>query len=360
MIAATCGLLHDLGNPPFGHAGEAAMREWFESLLMQDSQLLKALGGEQSQYASDFLKFDGNPQTIRLVTHLQMLVDRHGLDLTIATTSVLCKYCARSSEISETPHEFSKAGFFASEQSLVEAIRERTGTGNARHPLTYLVEAADDIVYSVVDIEDGIRKGVLSWEQFKGLLAERCSNKTLLDVIVSKAEGYIGNSEINLHGRSRDVACVQMFRTYAIGEHASAVEQAFAQNYNAIIQGEFNGELLQVGDTRDLWRACKSIARDYIYTAESILRLEIMGREVLQDLLTLFWSGVEGAPERFDKSAHRKLYDLMSRNYREIFERSCQDNNFPRDYCRLQLLADYICGMTDSFATDLHRQLRNG
>ena len=159
-ISATCGLIHDLGNPPFGHSGEEAICHWFDSRFGR-SGLGGALHGN-SQLIQDFLRFGGNAQSLRLLTKLQILADYNGLNLTFGTLSASCKYIAPSHESGDKGnHAKSKPGYFASENGVVKQIRERTGTGDARNPITYLVEAADDIVYSVADIEDAVKKGVL-------------------------------------------------------------------------------------------------------------------------------------------------------------------------------------------------------
>lgn len=168
-IAATCGLLHDLGNPPFGHAGEAAIQEWFKHRF--EDKDLRLMLGCQEQLMQDFLKFEGNAQTIRLVAKLQILADEYGLNLTFGTLSAACKYVSSSDRCGSDQNRASKKpGYFASENGLIKSIREATGTGDARNPITYLVEAADDIVYSVADIEDAIKKGVLAWEEVEAAL----------------------------------------------------------------------------------------------------------------------------------------------------------------------------------------------
>src|SRR5712671_1068751 len=127
VIAATCGLVHDLGNPPFGHAGEDAMREWFAKTLRDDVLL-------PDDISADFLSFDGNAQTIRLISRLLMLSDKYGLNLTCGTISASCKYVAAGTDIDEDIHERSKLGFFTSERDLVAQIRNQTGTELARNP----------------------------------------------------------------------------------------------------------------------------------------------------------------------------------------------------------------------------------
>lgn len=361
-IAATCGLLHDVGNPPFGHAGEVAMQGWFRRLLEKDEELLSALGGASSPYAQDFLRYDGNPQTLRLVAHLQMLADSHGLNLTAGTVSALMKYTAASNGVSEDNHEASKPGFFCSEAQLVGEIRALTGTGRNRNPITYLVEASDDVVYSTVDIEDGLRKGVITWDDVKELLqAQAGENVDLVDHLVERSEKYVKDGGLEFSGRSLDEARVQILRTYMIGRHVDAAAAEFQRGYREIMDGTYSGELLARGATAGLREASKRLARESIFQARSILQLEVMGRSVIEDLLDLFWEGAKTAPDKsseFRRSFPGKLYNLMSANYRMVFESHTKPVDLA--YARVQLVADYVAGMTDSFATDLHRQLTNG
>src|SRR5262249_41517095 len=120
-IAATCGLIHDLGNPPFGHSGEEAIREWFDKTF--GAEKLRKAVGDSPQLNLDFLKFEGNAQSIRLVAKLQILADFNGLNLTFGTLSALCKYTARSHETSDDDKAKEKPGHFASENELIDQIR---------------------------------------------------------------------------------------------------------------------------------------------------------------------------------------------------------------------------------------------
>lgn len=164
-IAATCGLIHDLGNPPFGHAGELAIADWFRKREKEDPALFadfdpkdgKAKANE-TQFAKDFLNFEGNAQTQRLLSRLQVLADDYGLNLTCGTLSASCKYVAASNAIDSSIQAKKKHGYFASENDLMSKLRDEVGTADARNPITFLVEAADDIVYSTVDLEDGVKK----------------------------------------------------------------------------------------------------------------------------------------------------------------------------------------------------------
>jgi len=371
IIATTCGLIHDLGNPPFGHAGEKAIQEWFRK---KDENFFKFVNdldnGEQLK--NDFLRFEGNAQTIRLISKLQVLADFHGLNLTCATMSAACKYIASANEITKDLHEKSKLGYFTSEQELIEKIQGETGTKNKRNPISYIVESADDIAYSVVDIEDGVKKGVISWdnledklnEEFEGALKKHSkSDSDMLELCFSKAleilEKGKRDKSIFEKGKPHDNAMAQAFRVFVIIQAAKAIGKAFKNNYADIMNGTYHNELYKDSEAGALIKACKEVGIKYIYRSNETLKLELMGRQVIHDLMDIFW---EGASKRSnDKIGFaRKIFDLTSRNYRVIYEKAIEDNKFPEKYCNMQLMTDYICGMTDTFACTLHKQLTNG
>jgi dGTPase len=247
-IAATCGLIHDLGNPPFGHAGEEAIREWFRSRADDffDWAADGSIATDQSKHAKDFLLFEGNAQTLRLVSKLQVLADLHGLNFTCGTVSAACKYIARSDEVSKSHHETSKVGYFVSEEDLIEQVREETGTGKVRNPITFLVEACDDAVYSVVDLEDGIKKRVITWPQLQDCLVQYSDgDRVLLDECFAQAEKMLAKGkELDPSIQTDDEAMSVAFRVYAINHLVKAMVDTFKDKYDAIMAGEYHGELI--------------------------------------------------------------------------------------------------------------------
>jgi dGTPase len=371
-ITSTCGLIHDLGNPPFGHAGEKAIQEWFECQDEKDGSFFKFAPNinNTEQLKKDFLKFEGNAQTIRLISKLQVLADFHGLNLTCATMSAACKYIASSNKISKDFHEKSALGYFTSEQELIDIIQEETGTKETRNPITYIVESADDIAFSVVDIEDGVKKGVISWDILKGTIEEEFtevsegdskSDLGLLELCFSKADGYLKKADPSIlkKGKPHDNAMAQAFRVFVIIESAKAIEKAFKDKYKDSMKGSYHGELYKDSEASALIEACKKVGQKYIYCSKENLKLELMGRRVIQDLMDVFWEGASGSNKNGRRFA-RKIYDLTSRNYRVVYEKAIKDKKFPEKYCCMQLMTDYICGMTDTFACTLHKRLTNG
>lgn len=381
-IAATCGLLHDLGNPPFGHAGEQAIQTWFierdaisTANGLYEFRLLKEW--EDGQLWMDLCQFEGNAQTLRLVTKLQVLSDEYGLNLTYATLSAACKYTAGSHESGNKGQSKQKLGYFVSERSLIEEIRMKTGTGDFRNPIAFLVEAADDMVYSVVDVEDGIKKGVLSWEDVKEIIQQKVNSnlppeeqvsQEMFDKTVGEAERLIEQSPLNLNWsrRTRGELVSQYFRTLVLARATEAVADLFVDKHDDIMEGKFDEELLYKSKVASIYKVLKNgIGRKHIWNSKETLRLELLGRRVIHDLMNVFWYA---QPSNKARTFPEKTYQLLSHNYRTIYEaardreRHISDHarNIPELYWRALLLTDYVCGMTDSFALNLHRELHHG
>lgn len=363
-IAAVCGIIHDIGNPPFGHSGEEAIREWFRDKI-GESDLRKRFGG-QEQLVQDFLRFEGNAQTLRLVAKLQILADNHGLNLTFGTLSAACKYVSPSHQLIKGDQARKKPGYFASENDLVREVREAVGTGESRNPITYLVEAADDIVYSVADIEDGIKKRILSWDNLEAELKR--SSKTpqaerVRDLVLNTKATILkaGRPEVPAH--LPDDVHGSAFRTAAIAALVPDAVETFFKHYDEIMDGTFKSDLVSEGETAGFIEACKDIGRTRIYSTGQTLKLELMGRKIISDLLSLFWDGAQSlsADGLSGKGFDGKLGSLLSESYKRVFKNSLAAGGvLPEDYHRFQLLTDYICGMTDTFARTLHKELTNG
>ncbi len=364
-IAGTCGLIHDLGNPPFGHAGEDAIREWFKK--RGAAKLREELKGDE-QRVQDLLQFEGNAQTLRLVSKLQLLADFNGLNLTFGTLSAACKYVAASNEAKKDHHDHArtKPGFFSSENNLIKKIREQTGTGDSRNPITFLVEGADDIVYSVADIEDGIKKGIISWSEVEYILLQEGKTDTnetakkvlaLKDIILKAGRDSVPNNLSNdVHGSA--------FRTASISILVPDAVATFKKRYAEIMAGTYYGELVGDGDCKAYINTLKKIGRSRVYCTHSTLKLELMGRAIIHDLLDLYWEGAEKLAT--DGSVQTKNFAgragaLLSPNYREVFCHFALADGGAKDwYHRYLLVTDQVCGMTDTFAKRLHAELNNG
>lgn len=358
-IAATCGLIHDLGNPPFGHAGEDAIRSWFQRRDLQ-KPLRNELTSEQQ--VQDFLRFEGNAQSLRLVATLQVLADYTGLNLTFGTLSALAKYMAPSDEVDGKDRSRKKPGYFASEADIVKQVRDETGTGDARNPICYLVEAADDIVYLAADVEDAVKKNVLSWEEVEDPLKKSPAGSVAAALDLQQHILKAGGSSVpvDVEGDIKAAA----FRTAAIAVMARAAFDVFQTQYDSIMQGQYKGALLPDSDAVDLSKCLRTLGETRVYPTRSTLTLELMGRKVIGDLMDVFWEGAaamptHGAPDTFSFAG--KAAALFSPNYRKVFQHFASERaDLPEHYHRFQLVTDYICGMTDTFAKGLHAELFNG
>jgi dGTPase len=368
-IAAACALLHDIGNPPFGHAGEKAIQDWFLHKLTEDRALATVFTRTNEQTgvtafvpaAQDFIQFDGNAQMVRLATRLQVLSDPNGLNLTFGTLSAACKYVVAGQDTRADNHERSKPGFFETERALVTLVQNETGTGVSRNPITYLVEAADDIVNVCIDLEDGVRKRVFRWQEMIEEL-ERFGAEGQANELMKDARELVGLRGLAGYG-SGDVFS-QAFRTVLMSRLIPAALDEFQSSYDAIMGGEYGWELVNRSRLGRLYLACKAVVKRHIFSSPEVLRLEIMGRRIIHDLLDLYWEGV--APDaRDEKGFSHKLYSIISDNYRNAFEQDLSrvfptiDPQAQRLYLKLRLVCDQVAGMTDAYAVSQHRLLAN-
>lgn len=241
-------------------------------------------------------------------------------------------------------------------------VREVTGTGECRHPITYIVEAADDIVYCSVDLEDGIRKGILQWPDVEKQLIDLSGNADIVLKSIATARRHISSAQLPEQAE-HDSMC-QAFRIAAISQMVKAARETFVKRYGAIMNGEYHQELLTDDDclAKPFIDASKKILRASVYRHPSVLKLEIRGRKVIHELMDLFGEGVSSysGGEVTPKSYSGKLYLLFSENYRRVFQARMKAKNENELYCRLQLVTDQIAGMTDTHACRLHKDLMNG
>jgi len=372
MVSHVCGHLHDLGNPPFGHAGEDAIKMWFEC-RGAESEFWDGFGLEDPELQKDFTHFDGNAQTLRLVSGLQVLADTNGLNLTSAAFTSLIKYLADCHSVGSGDGEFKKLGFFQTEAPLVLAAQEEAGliSGDSarRHPVTFLVEAADDIVYGICDIEDAIKKRILSWQDVGDDLeeAEKTGNwsSEQRDQMAGLAEASRRWIDNRIHGLDDqyidlDEAYAEHFRTRCIGFGVRAVADAFLSNYEGILEGTYRKELLYDSKAGGLYDCLKNtIGVNKIYRCREATELEILGTRVIHGLLDLFVEAFNTSRTGHATTSRypTKIESLFSKNYRQVYEQSMKSGSIPEGYYRLRLLTDYICGMTDSFALNLFHKL---
>lgn len=367
-LLAAIGLAHDLGNPPFGHQGEHAIQGWFR----RNRKILFATKYNLTEsMKQDFLRFEGNAQTLRLLTRLQLINDDYGLNLTYGTLAALMKYPVPSNQIDVDHAARKKHGYFQSELDIVKDIWQHTGLAKGkRHPLTYVMEACDDIAYSVLDAEDAVKKTLVSFQDLLAYLRHNGRDQAdprKIDLAIEEVCKYAENDhstyrELSLSPSELNDISMQKFRVYAIAIMVSSVTRAFLKNSKAILSGTFTRDLISVSDVSVLCKTLKRFDRAHAYKHRSVLEVELTGYNTLTGLMDLMWRAITERSSYKDLGSDRTspfaayAYQRISENYRRIFED--KKNGMPIRYKEMQLLTDMISGMTDSFAVDLHNELK--
>lgn len=368
-ILECAGLVHDIGNPPFGHFGEFSIRQWFEDnftrLTFRGKPVSELLTG---QMRGDFLNFEGNAQALRVLTRLHCLMDMDtGMNLTYALLNTIVKYPVSSTGIDKKSGDIrtKKMGYYLSEEPLFRDITERTGTGGSRYPLTFILEAADDIAYKTADIEDAAVKGLLNYYKLLDELRsdryrERCGSPKALETLENAAEELENalRAAESFNMRDPQLKAVQMWIVKLQNMLIYAASDAFCENYDEIMNGEFKSELLAASPAEALAYALGDIAYRYAFRSSAIVRSELSENSMMTFLL----DKMVGAALRFDTDEQRifdrDLTEVLSENYLEICKRACVGKSDAEQcYRRLLFATDCVCGMTDSYAEEFYRML---
>lgn len=340
MLAAV-GLAHDLGNPPFGHQGEIAMQQWFKGLP------------KEMRIDKDFLGFDGNAQTFRLLTRLQVLNDEFGLNLTFGTLAALIKY--PSVYGGGNKGGFGKHGIFKSEKAIIEEVWKETGLGEGvRHPLAYVMEACDDIAYSVIDAEDTVKKGYASFYDLMDYLEFSGHGDPVIARVIEASRSK--NREFKkerLSSRELNDISMQMFRVKAISEMVVGATSVFVENVGKMLDGSIQPgfELIKSSSCGPLCKAVKKFDFDHGFQHKDVLRLELQGNNYIKGMMGVLWDAVNGGDgDPFEKY----VYGSISENYRRVFEGS--DRGL---YAQCQLVCDAVSGMTESYLVKMYDEYRS-
>jgi dGTPase len=366
---ATVGLAHDMGNPPFGHQGEKAIARWFKK---NELAVFGGNCGVDEAMRQDFLQFEGNAQTFRLVTRLQIRQGEYGLNLTYGTLAILLKYTSSAAQAKQnSPFAgLRKPGFFRSEESIVRDVWEKTGLREGqRHPLAYAVEACDDIAYSVMDAEDAVKKDLASYADVVAHLRNGIESyltapqARLVQTVVEYADkkrNALAQDAIS-PGEMDDLS-MQYLRAGAISQMVKAVLKTIQDQSTPLANGTFQGDLLESSDASLLRKLLKGFLGQVAFSHRSVLEIELRGAIVIEQLMDRLWAAITDRTDPTSPLSHRAsplsryTYGRISENYRRIFEQSGSD--LPIRYREAQLLTDMISGMTDSFALALHAKLR--
>lgn len=363
-ILKCAGLIHDIGNPPFGHFGENAIRQWFADNL----PYLKFKGNKvcdllDDQMKADLLNFEGNAQSLRVLARLHSIMGlERGMNLTYALLNTIIKYPVSSLGIDKNSGDVrtKKMGWFRSEQELFEDITKSTGAGCHRHPLTFILESADDTAYKTADIEDACVKKLLDCSRIiKELKSERytkdCTSEELK--VLSKAADQLSalSDEADRLGASQ----VKAVQRWIIGLQSTliyAAADAFCDNYDEIMKGCFKTELLAASSARGLAFALGDIAYRFAFRSTMIVKQELGEAAMMTALL----DKTVAAALRFDTEDEQRydcdLVQVLSENYLDICRKSCEGSTDAEQCCyRIRFALDNISGMTDGYAREFYR-----
>ncbi len=383
FVDAAC-LIHDLGNPPFGHFGEAAISEWFHARgdELKPPQITAKAQKLWEDHYRDLVNFDGNPQGLRIVTHLQCEETRDftGLNLTATTIAATIKYPHSSGEL-EAPKK-KKAGFFQTEKDVVAKVWTILGTdGKGRHPLATLMEAADDVAYCISDIEDGIEKRIVGQDE----MAEFIKN----GILKYKKHPIFGKmvpeilpllQQLRTYGvsgttkpKARKLSPITDVRYCVLRHLAKYVGQQFCERHEAILAGEDNEPLIKDGGDDAVINVFRAFAEQKLYRSRLIMQREISAHATLSGLLDAYRKVMVDDKDRFQNAMKGKsapdgvsritveasLLSQIGEKHREAYfaHVNAISKNSPakeRDVLeriyRIRMIVDFISGMTDDFA----------
>jgi dGTPase len=362
-LLMTAGLIHDLGNPPFGHFGETAIQDFFSCYF--SSANTKLTPKEQK----DFTFFDGNVQTFRILTKLQFLGDEHSYNLTYPTLACIMKYPVSAEEGNKKGSKITlkKFGYFTTEKKEYNQISKSLELGENRHPATFLLEASDDIAYSAADIEDGIKLGILNFDIIKSIFVkevekyEAISNPTrditAIIEILYKSIGKLDNLNKQFEGFNEDKLnlIVTKFRIFTQNIMIESVIDKFITEHDNILSGTYSNEILEDCAAKGIRNAFKELSK-IVFKDSDVMQAEIAGYKVISDLLEKFVHNSTSLEFKENgRGMPARLYNLISSNLRYIYRNYSIDPD--SEYCKLQLIIDFISGMTDSYAVSYHKKL---
>lgn len=379
-ISEMTSFLHDIGNPPFGHFAEVAINDWmkttgvkiFEENVLVDEKNLEF----KNMLLKDLSSFDGNAQAIRVIAKLQRL------NLSYSQIASVIKYTRGAYEDKPEKNEQfyylrKKPGFYYSEKDLVKKVLDSLDIKTyCRFPITYIMEAADDISYLNADMEDAVDKGILSFDDIYKLIKQECEKKddTYLLELVEQFYKKAKEKEDEPYQFNLFLTLTRAKLTHALVEHVSNI---YIQNHQEVFDGSFSSALLEYEKDSKYTKAVEilqDISIKYIYNNKDIQTLELKGHKILSSLLNIYSSLLKLDFKQFEKLVNDERIDcyisqrlirrLSSKHIVAYKQAIC---NISKDdlqkyaieewYYRARLIIDYISGMTDDFAFDEYKTL---
>ncbi len=335
-VVAAASLAHDVGNPPFGHAGENAISDFFrfDSAGKRFEEAVTPVQWEE------LTRFEGNAQGFRVLNGNQ-----HGLRLTLATLGAFTKYpcLAKLAVRDKSRRSQKKYGYFDSEASLFAEVASSLGLIGlgegvwCRHPLAFLVEAADDICYSIIDLEDGCRLGLLSFDETVELLAPILGDKLDRDKL---ARGASSNENLGI------------LRAMAIGELIDSAAEVFLAHEEELLTGSFDQALVELCDHSKAVKDINEISVRKIYRARTVMEIEAAGHKVLPGLLHEFVDAAYHVALGSQSRKYQNLAMLLPAETQRLLREQPENR-----YQWLRACIDFISGMTDRHAISLYRKI---
>lgn len=347
VISSAC-LAHDLGNPAFGHSGEEAISSYFRE--KENDQALRSLFSPAEW--CDIISFEGNANALRILTHDFKGRLNGGFRLTYSTLGAILKYpCSSEASLGKKgPKHRSKFGFFQADVSAFETVAKKlnmvqeseTPLVFKRHPFVYLVEAADDICYNIIDLEDAHRVGIFSTafvvDKLRNLLAMNGKeNPERIDETLKLLEADANET-------------ISYLRAKCIGYLVTRCAAIFLEHQDALLAGTFQGDLIgKITEAQDPLKQIAAVSAARIYNHASVVKIELSGYRIMKGLVGDF---VEAAliPESGRSKFHKKVIELITSQYRFAEE----DSPYQKVIC----IFDFVSGMTDLYALKLYRNLR--
>ncbi len=380
IVVETACLLHDIGNPPFGHLGEKAIQDWFSKnaeekfyhsmIKSLDEEEIKKLDKEKiinpvkkNSYYKDFINFDGNPQGLRIILTLQGFPEKKGLNLTYSQIASLIKYPKLSTDKNE---KYKKIGVFTSEKNDIKKIWKKLGLKwGDRHPFVYLMEAADDIAYSLSDIEDGIEKGIITEEQVFSHLQE-----SFTDLPKEISSHLPSCSDKGPNVVTKDFVGFRIKMINALTEIAAEFFYEKREDLKKIDNSKIK-EVFDHNKQENIYAKAlnkiNSYCKDSIYQSKEAEDIEIAGYNIVYGILDKYSILLELDENGFDKliknkggnNLERRMFSKIPKSL--VTHYSAAKKNDPDNewYIRSQLLVDFVSGMTDDYALKMFK-LING
>ena len=342
VVQAAC-LAHDIGNPPFGHSGEEAIGNWFQEKIAEGRGIFSEL---DRRYHQEFSRFEGNAQGFRILSRNEMYVNDGGMRLSLAVLGAFVKYPATANVSSACDVAYcglKKYGIFEDDFELFREVAAGLALPGEyyagsiwwrRHPLVFLVEAADDICYNIMDLEDAYLAGELD------------------EAVVLEHLQMLNNSPPSGRAYSSPAARVSASRAFAVRGAIDVCVQAFINNYDKIMSGEFSIPLVDASDKSKEFNNIKEIARRRIFKSRRKVELEVVGRNALYKILDSYLPIVESLSKN-----KWNADDIIPYHKNLAGSTGFNLNNIVDVGTSLHSLTDFISGMTDRYAIKVANML---